>query len=124
MKIQAKSKTAKETPHAVLFQAITLLPSNGGTGIKLKAPRKAFIETPIAAIFSKFGNARPKNKNPTANAKFTMGPANAIFPFCSFETAFPKIYTAPGAAKTNPPFVIHANSKARNNPVVHVRYSA
>src|SRR3989338_2026060 len=111
-------------PHAALFQAKTLLPSSGNIGMRLNARRNALTETPTAASVCISGKESPIARKASARKRFTSGPAKEIFPFCSVFTRFPKIYTAPGAAKMNPPSVTNAMNSAANNPVVQARYSA
>lgn len=64
--------------------------------------------------------AAKNETNPTTI--FMSGPAREMIPFSFTETFFPKIYTAPGAAKINPPNM--ANASATINPRFHARYSA
>lgn len=112
------------TTHITGFHFKTLAPSNMNIGSRLKKARKLLIVNPSPQIKDNMGeNERNwiKIKNIIASAMLVIGPAIEIFPFSSRDIYSPWMYTAPGAAKTNPKVAV---TIARINPSTHSRYSA
>lgn len=93
------------TIQALKDQFITLKPSKGGKGKRLKKASHELTSKATEKIFLKIKGKGGKRKliktKIEAKIKLEVGPASAIFPF-SLSERKPKINTAPGITIKNP----------------------
>ncbi len=96
------SKVIVVIKYTFLFHLKILTPSKFPTGIILNSPSHELIMKPYVNINP--GRLLSKiipGRNTSASIRFINGPAREIIPFCILFM-YPFIWTAPGAANTNP----------------------
>jgi hypothetical protein len=116
-----------------LLQTKTLYPSKGGIGRRLNKPKKRFTfitvkikdKTNTDAVIPGIKiRSKRITKKTNAITKLERGPAKEIIPFSFLVSSLPQMYTAPGAANTNPPPVTKDKTTAKINPDGHIKNRA